>query len=199
MVTNEHEFSKMIALFFVQLIGVTIVGITLRKIKSFTSITSRQEKVMWYIVVIAGALTIILCLLQRQLLSGILSLIKSEWGQIDCLSFVTFSFVISFYAFMDLLGLAVLIYLTGGSSRSMYIPYLLIIVPMMIALEADPIIASGCFGLSILVFLVCLWRQDEPFTVTQQKIYNRYFAGIVFFCVFFPTALMLLIMWYDAK
>lgn len=190
---NEIEIVKWVTLFVIQFAGaaIALVSVLHMRLKPFTSITpgALMTWMLWTVVFVL-ILTACLTLLTPGIGSRLWSRALPECDPPAFLTRLTFELAISLCALVDLLGFAVLIYATGGSRQTVYVPYLFTIVLLIIMLEAPLEIIIICFALSVIIFWVFLFHYDRSFEATRPKLYNIYFGVITSLCVSFPTLVM---------
>jgi len=198
----EPEQCKLVALFIIHSAGVILafVSVLHLRLQPFTNLGSGLLKFMMWTVAVVAIVTLILILLTPGVGTSLWELREKPVPSVFA-NWVTFRFAVSVCAVIDLLGLAILIGATGGPSHSMYFPYLLVVVPLIImlgTLKTNPITVWICLALTVSIFLLCLFwprLKNKSFKLTQGRelIYNLYFAVITGLCVFFPILLQIIV------
>lgn len=186
----ENENAKWIALFAIQIVGVSIafVSVLHLRLAPSTNITpGLLMTLMLWAVGVAAILTVCLIVLTPGIGSSLWSMAFSKWNPPGFLTLLNFDLAISLCALVDILGLSVLIYATGGSRQTMYVPYLFTIVLLIMMLRAPLGTIITCFALTVIIFWGCLFYHNENFEVTIKRTYDIYFGTITSLCVLFPT------------
>lgn len=187
---SENEIVNWVTLFAIQIVGVSIafVSVLHLRLAPFTNITPGPlMTLMLWAVGVTAVLTVCLIVLTPGIGSSLWSATFSKWDAPAFLTWLTFSWAISLCALINFVGLGVLIYATGGSRQTMYVPYLFTIVLLIIMLDAPKKTIIGCFALTVIIFLGCLFCHNENFEVTIKRTYDIYFGIIIGLCVLFPT------------
>ncbi len=188
------ETPKITALFVIHSAGVILALISVfhLKFKPFTNLNPSLAQLGVCTVGVVAGITIILIFLTPEVGSS-LWVLRGKKPPRPLTGTITFERAVAVCAVIDLLGLSILIFITGGPCYSMYLPYLLIIVPLIILLDTDYRTVWACFVLTVVIFMLCLFRfHNKTFEVTQESVYYVYFAFITTFCVFFPILLKLI-------
>lgn len=188
------ETRKLAALFVIQSAGVIIASISVLHLnfKPFSNLDSSLAQLALWTVGFVVVITLILIFLTPGVGSSLWEFKKKNAPALFMRT-ITFQRAVAVCAVLDLVGLFILIFTTGGPCYSMYLPYLLIIVPLIIMLDADYRTVWVCFVLTVSIFIVCLFFfQNKCFEVTKEFVYYVYFALITTFCVFFPILLRLI-------
>lgn len=196
----KSELGRMLTIFVIQIIGAIVALGSVFKLGNCTNISPKLSKIMKGFVIGIFVVTLLSFIFHKDILRLILTEITGTeitGEEKSYLTFLTCDVALSLFALLDLLGLGLLIWATGGSARSIYIPYLLIIVPLAAMLEAPITIIVICFFLTVIVF----WKgyfgvKNVAFEVNEQKIYERHFAVITSVCVIFPTGIQVAVSYF---
>lgn len=200
MQSQISEIQNLVALFIVQILGILsgLIGtFNLTNSKEFCKsstnigIPKRDRMMAVIFVVLIISVGSIVC-------HGHIYPILLRWGDSSSVPSepakpwpgLPFSGIVCVYALMDLGVLAYLISKTGGSRQSLFVPYLLIIVPVAVILQDSKILIGIYFLTTVAIFWLCLSRwKNTDFQVTNEVAYNKSYGLITTLCVFLPTFL----------
>lgn len=184
------ESIKLEALRMVQFAGVIFGLIAVILIRFITTIPKGQWYIMLVIICSVALATYSFFGCSKHSFAAVRQVMNPS-GTASSSSGLSFSTIMRWCAFLDLGALAYLIYATGGSRESLFVPYLFIIVPVTIILEDSKLCISLYFVITVVIFWVCLlWWKCAAFAAARPDIwYNIAYGVITTLCVFFPTYL----------
>lgn len=191
----ELDNYSFVALYTIQSTGViTALASTVHfRFKRVTNLTRSRRKYMMLTTIVASIITFVLVLITPGIGSSLWEIMGKAPPPRFLSNLVTLQRAVAVCAVMDLIGLCILISLTGGPLRSLYQPLLIIIVPLIMILGTDRTTILVCFCLTMVIFLLTLFLlQVKDFQARRRNVYNIYYAIITGLCVFFPILLRLI-------
>ena len=182
------ETPKMVALLVIQLAGTLAALASTFDLQQCAQIDAKYISRIRWVLMLALAVTVLLFTCHQEILPSIMAALFD--GTRKC--GIPFACVICAYATIDLGALAYLIYATGGSRHSLFVPFLLIIVPVTTMLQDSGARVVLYFGATWLIFAICLFLRNREFKIDESTHrYDLHYFGITAICVMFPTCLKL--------
>ncbi len=190
----ELDNSSLVALYTIHSTGViTALASTVHfRFKRITNLTRSRRKYMMLTTIVVSIITLVLVFITPGIGSNLCE-IMGKAPPPFLSNLVTFQRAVAVCAVMDLIGLLILISLTGGPLRSLYQPFLIIIVPLIMILGTYRTTILVCFSLTLVIFFLTLfWLQVKDFQARRRNVYNIYYAIMTGLCVFSPILLRLI-------
>jgi hypothetical protein len=182
------EIKKLEALRAVQFAGVIGGLIAAFVLPDIVTIPPDVSCAMKWVIGIAGLLTSIALFSTNHTVKSLME----TMGMTSSGQGVSFTKIVRFCAGVDLVALAYLIYATGGSRQSLFVPYLFVIVPVTIILQDSKRPIAIYFVMTVVICWVCLWLKCSAFQVHYpEHSYNIAYGAVTTLCVFLPTGLKL--------
>ncbi len=190
---NGTDLTGFLALLTVQFIGALLaLRMTLAMKDAYNGIISddrysRMQNVVWVVIAITVGIALFHKGFATLLLQGI------GGSQIELNSYCIFDLKNAhlIYFLADFGALAYLIYSTGGPQQSLYTTFLLVIVPISIALGNPGLWTVGIFAvITLIIFLTLLWiKPPEEFRDSHRGglAPKRWIAAVTSACIVFPT------------
>jgi len=196
----DDEPARCLVLFFMHFIGVLITFWSLSDMRTFAP--GIDETWLWY------ANTMLWCLLAFAAVLLVLSRTGpmmfrcvglqdiADSRPVGCLSLEMYLLAL---ALADFLIIGLLIYGTGGVAQSMYLPFLLAMVPVFTIAGASPRTVPILCMLTLLMFAVLNHWTGYLLKITtfeidkgRQTEFEKRAIAIIFICALFPMVLALL-------